>query len=101
MRASALALALVPFSQGAHAGADAGARDAQLRTALHCAVAAQQHETAQLLLHKGARAGAKDAEGRTPLHLARALERGRGDAKLVSMLEYANQMQAPDSHVEW
>ena len=43
----------------------------------------------------GARAGAKDAKGRTPLLLARQLERGKGDAPLLSLLEYAIQGQAP------
>ena len=50
---------------------------------------------AQVLLHKGARAGAKDAKGRTPLLLASKLDRGKGDARLVSMLEYSIQGQAP------
>ena len=60
-----------------------------------------QLELVQLLLHKGARAGAKDAEGRTPLQLARLLRRGRGDEKMVAMLEYANQNQAPAVQPNW
>ena len=48
-----------------------------------------------LVLEIGARAGAKDAKGRTPLLLARQLDRGKGDAKLLSMLEYSIQGQAP------
>ena len=48
-----------------------------------------------LVFEIGARAGAKDAKGRTPLLLARQLDRGKGDAKLLSMLEYSIQAQAP------
>lgn len=82
-------------------GADARATDAAMRTPLHEAVRGQHHELTQLLLHKGARAGAKDAEGRTPLQLARMLRRGRGDEKMVAMLEYANQNQAPAVQPNW
>jgi len=82
-------------------GADARAADAAMRTPLHEAVRGQHHELVQLLLHKGARASAKDAEGRTPLQLARLLRRGRGDEKMVALLEYANQNQAPATQPNW
>ena len=77
----------------------------------------------QLLLHKGARAGTKDAKGNTPLQVrrlppslaplsiahahwcapqvARKLNRGKGDERLVAMLEFANQNQMPAVTLNW
>jgi ankyrin repeat protein len=48
-------------------GADVSARDAKMRTPLHCA-AASSTEAVQLLLNKGADPNAIDSRGRTPLH---------------------------------
>ena len=73
------------------AGADVRATDAKMRTPLHEAVADGHIAAVELLLLKGARADVADSELITPLLLAARMNMGRGDGKLLSLLEYYNQ----------
>lgn len=73
------------------------ARSKKGATPLHWAIAAKQHEIAELLLDRGASPRAKDDNGMTPLHIAVS----RGDGPLIDLLErYADLQQPPleDQH---
>ena len=91
-------LHLAAFWSGAHdecllplldAGADPNARDGKQRTPLHEAVRGGHVDAAALLLQRGAKADALDADLATPLTLAMRGRRGRGDVRMLAVLEAA------------
>jgi ankyrin repeat protein len=80
MRAKENSLALA--RQLLDAGADAGPRGPELRTALHWAASVDAWEVGDLLIQRGANVNATDLDDETPLHSAAF----SGDARMVRLL---------------
>ena len=68
-------------------GADPNSVDHKERTPLHDAVRGGHISAAEMLVEAGAASDALDADHKTPLTLARRSHRGRGDPKMLVVLE--------------